>query len=100
MSFASFNTRDEEATMRVAVTGATGFVGAHTLGALVQDGHDVRVLVRDPERLVRAMAALELDPPDQVLGAMSDQGAVRDLLTGTDAVVHAAAVVSLDRRRA
>ncbi len=33
--------------MTVLVTGATGFVGSHTVAHLAARGHHVRVLVRD-----------------------------------------------------
>jgi len=36
--------------MRVLVTGATGFVGGRLVSALLGEGHDVTVLVRDAER--------------------------------------------------
>ncbi|WCO66807.1 NAD-dependent epimerase/dehydratase family protein [Iamia majanohamensis] len=86
--------------MRVAITGATGFVGAHTTAAVLAAGHEVRALVRDRGRLERVVDDLGVDPPDAVVGAMTDAGAVTELLDGCDAVVHAAAVVSLDRRDA
>lgn len=37
--------------MRVVLTGATGVVGSAVLRALVADGHDSMVLVRDPSRI-------------------------------------------------
>jgi uncharacterized protein YbjT (DUF2867 family) len=37
--------------VRVAVTGATGFLGLHLVAALVEAGHHVTALVRDPKRL-------------------------------------------------
>lgn len=43
--------------MDVLVTGATGFVGGRLVPALREAGHDVVVLVRDPDRY---------DPPDDV----------------------------------
>ena len=41
--------------MRVAVTGATGFIGRELCAALLRDGHTVVALTRDPRR---AQAAL------------------------------------------
>jgi uncharacterized protein YbjT (DUF2867 family) len=32
--------------MRVLVTGGTGFVGAHSVAALMSQGHQIRLLVR------------------------------------------------------
>lgn len=38
--------------MRVLVTGATDYIGGRMVPRLVERGHAVRVLVRDPERIV------------------------------------------------
>ena len=45
--------------MRVLVTGGTGFVGSHSVKALVDAGHEVRLLVRAPERIAPALAPLD-----------------------------------------
>jgi len=84
--------------VRVLVTGATGFIGYHTAQRLVADGHDVRVLARSlekAERLFRAARDVEI-----AVGDMTDAQAVAGALSGRDAVVHAAATVSFDRRAA
>lgn len=39
--------------MRVLVTGATGYVGGRLVPRLLEQGFEVRVLVRDPERLLQ-----------------------------------------------
>ncbi len=91
--------------MRVAVTGATGLLGGHSTAALLAAGHEVTALVRDERRLDEAMASLGVERPDAVglsavVGDMTDPDAVRAALDGADAVLHCAALVTLDRRRA
>jgi dihydroflavonol-4-reductase len=89
--------------MRVLVTGATGFVGIHTVAALVEAGHDVRLFVRSPERVHAHLAPLGVREDalkDVVTGDVTDAAAVEQALTGCDAVVHAASIYSLDPRDA
>lgn len=80
--------------MRVLVTGATGFIGSHTVAALTAAGHDVRVLVRNPDRIPGSLGALGLDP-EVVLGDMTDPAAVAPAVAGCDAVIHAAAQIGV-----
>lgn len=69
----------------VAVTGATGFVGRHVTQALIDAGHSVRVLVRDPAK-ARAMLPRE--------GVVWVQGDVNDARVAAELVVGARAVVN------
>ena len=85
--------------MRVLVTGGTGFVGCHTAAALAQQGHDVRLLVRDPGRIGRALRPLGVEQIDHVAGDVTDAEAVARAVAGCDALVHAAAIFTLDRSR-
>lgn len=39
--------------MKLLVTGATGYIGGRLVPQLLERGHDVRVLVRDPQRIAR-----------------------------------------------
>lgn len=87
--------------MRVLVTGGTGFVGSHTVAALRSAGHEVRLLVRKPERIGAALEPLGIaEPIDHVVGDVTDPESVNQALAGCDAVVHAAAVYNLDSRAA
>ena len=83
--------------MRVLVTGATGFVGFHTAVSLRRAGHEVRALVRSPEKGDRVLAPAGLGKDALAVGDMTDESAVREALRGCDAVVHAAASVSVTR---
>ena len=85
--------------MRVLVTGGTGFIGAHTVKAVVDAGHSVRLLVRSPDRITQNVAPLGVDVDDYVVGDMRDEESVARALGGCDAVIHAAAEVSVERRR-
>ena len=80
------------------MTGATGFIGGHTAALAIQAGHEVRALVRSPQRLEHLRAAFDLPAIDHVVGDMTDPAAVAAALEGADAVIHCAAVVSLDAR--
>jgi nucleoside-diphosphate-sugar epimerase len=88
--------------MKVLVTGGTGFVGATAVAALVDAGHDVRLLARDPGKVAPALRQHGTDLPDRVrvaVGDATDPSAVVPAVEGCDAVVHAAAVFSFDRAR-
>lgn len=85
--------------MRVLVTGGTGFVGSHTTAALLRAGHEVRLLVRKVERIAPALDPLGVTAAvDHVVGDATDPSIVAEAVDGCDAVIHAAAVYSLDSR--
>jgi nucleoside-diphosphate-sugar epimerase len=86
--------------MRVMVTGGTGFTGSHTVRALVAAGHEVRLLVRDREKVRRVFARDGFMPSDVVVGDVVDESAVVEAMRGCDAVFHAAALVDLRRKLA
>jgi nucleoside-diphosphate-sugar epimerase len=72
--------------MKVALTGAAGFIGSHILTELQQHGHEVTALVRDSSQ---ADAVAEKGAIPAVID-LYDQPAVADLLSGADAAVHTA----------
>jgi nucleoside-diphosphate-sugar epimerase len=73
----------------VAVTGATGFVGPHLVAALARRGLKLRLLVRRWSPL----PSLEGVAADIVLGDLSDETALRQLVDGADIVIHAAGLI-------
>ena len=83
--------------MRVLVTGGTGFIGSHTVAALLRRGHRVRLLARRPERVASTLAPLGVaaDAVEVAPGDMTDGAAVARALEGCDAVVHAAAEIGV-----
>ena len=86
--------------MLVSVTGGTGFVGAHSVAAVLRAGHRVRLLVRDESTVERALGPLRVDTGavEVVTGNVLDRISVARLVRGTDAVLHAASVYSFDSR--
>lgn len=72
--------------MTLAVTGATGFVGQSLLEQARAEGKDVRALARRPQQ---GRAGVEW-----IGGDLHDAGALRELVRGTEAVIHVAGVVN------
>ena len=76
--------------MRIALSGATGFVGGHVVDAALAAGHEVVALTRRPKR---ARAGVEW-----VAGSLEDQASLATLAKGADAVIHIAGVISATER--
>ena len=72
--------------MRIALTGATGFIGSHIQAELLSNGHDVVALVRDDADA--ATVAARGATPEVV--DLYDQAAVAKVFSGTDGAVHTA----------
>ncbi len=87
--------------MLVAVTGGTGFVGSHAVKAMLDRGHQVRLLVRSPEKVDAAMRlqGVEPDAVDVAVADLRDGPAIADGLDGCDAVMHVASVYTFDPTR-
>jgi nucleoside-diphosphate-sugar epimerase len=71
--------------LRIALTGASGFLGRHVTQAALAEGYGVRALVRKRESVPLAP---ELEVQE---GALDDPNALRGLLEGADVVIHLAA---------
>ncbi len=72
----------------IAMTGATGFAGRHTVAELLKRGHRVVALVREPAR-----AKLPADVKI-IAGDLSATAALEELMAGADSVVHLAGAIS------
>jgi nucleoside-diphosphate-sugar epimerase len=83
--------------VRVLLTGASGFLGSYTVPALLERGHDVRLLLRnvDKARDVLGRRGVELSNLDIVTGDMVDAAVVERAATGCEATIHAAAAIGI-----
>jgi nucleoside-diphosphate-sugar epimerase len=73
----------------IAITGATGFIGAWLAKRLTSTGWHIRALVRAGS-LDRRPKEIE---PEWITGDLDDQESLERLVRGVDAVVHCAGVV-------
>jgi len=72
----------------ILLTGGTGVVGSALLPMLLEEGHDVRCLVRDPRRLGQNRVRVQLSLAD-----LGDARGLRHAVRGVDTVIHLAAAV-------
>jgi uncharacterized protein YbjT (DUF2867 family) len=80
--------------MRVLVTGATGYIGGRLIPRLLERGHDIRVLVRDRDRVAPRLWA---DAVDVVEGDLLRPETLGPALEGMAA--RAISSLGTDRRR-
>jgi uncharacterized protein YbjT (DUF2867 family) len=70
----------DSAPLCVLVTGATGFVGSRLVPALLEAGHDVKAMTRNPD---------DYDGPGTpVAGDVSDAGSLAEAVSGVDVAVY------------
>jgi len=74
--------------MRIAITGATGFLGRYIAGHLTDQGHDCRAWYRHGSD--RSGPHLDHERIEWVLGELNSAPAGAALVEGCDAVVHSA----------
>ncbi len=74
--------------MKIALTGATGFLGGHVLRRALEAGHNVRALARKPQS--------PQDGVEWIAGSLDDPASLATLCEGADAVIHVAGVVNGD----
>jgi len=72
--------------MRIFLTGATGYIGAAVLDALVRAGHDVTALVRDNQKAARVKAR----GGHPVIGNLAEPESFRSAADAQDGYIHTA----------
>src|SRR5262249_36437005 len=77
-----------EQSMRVAITGATGFLGRCLVHHFADAGHQLRCWYRPGSD--RGGFGPHAGAVEGLPGALGDEAAARELVRGADAVVHAA----------
>ncbi len=73
--------------MKIFVTGATGKVGSRFVPYLLKEGHEVRILVRNAERVL----SLKEQGVEVIEGDLLESEKLTEVIKGVDAVVHVAA---------
>jgi nucleoside-diphosphate-sugar epimerase len=86
--------------VRVLLTGGSGFIGSYVVPALLERGHEVRLLVRSRDKAERVLGGrgVDLERVELVVGDMLDADAVGRAAAGCDATIHAAAAIEMTGR--
>jgi dihydroflavonol-4-reductase len=77
--------------MIVAVTGASGHIGANLVRTLLHEGRQVRALVREDSRGLEDLGI------ERIFGDIRDPASLDRLFSGADVAYHLAAIISISR---
>ncbi len=77
--------------MKVAITGATGHLGGVIVRELLHRAHTLKVLVRGHD--TKSLDGLDVE---KIQGDLHDRTALKHLMESCDALIHAAALISID----
>lgn len=81
---------------KILVTGGAGFVGSHTVDALLREGHSVRVFDDLSDQVHRGSIPAYLSPEAEFMrGDVRDPEALRKAVADVDVVYHFAAAVGV-----
>lgn len=80
--------------MKIFVTGANGFIGSHLVPVLLQRGHSVTCLVRDPHKAAKLAAT----GATLVAGDITQRESMREPMRGSEAVFHLAGWYTIGNR--
>ncbi len=83
--------------MKIAITGASGFLGSHCVANAVKKGYSVRLLVRNAEKAKNAlkMHGIDTESVEVVYADLEDESSLDKGLDGVDSLLHTAAIFSL-----
>jgi uncharacterized protein len=76
--------------MKIAITGATGFVGSHLVARLLKDNHEVKVLTRSVEKARRAFADDRFKRLEYVAYTPTESGEWQTAISDCEGVVNLA----------
>lgn len=80
------------ATVRVAITGGTGFVGGHLAAALSRSGHEVVLTARGVDQRPWAQEVRALPGVTAFRAGLDDAARLEEAFAGCDAVAHCAGI--------
>jgi uncharacterized protein len=84
--------------MKVAITGATGFVGSRLVERLQAEGHAIVVLTRSPAKAAQVFSKLAGSNLDVVAYTPSESGPWQTAISGCDGVVNLAGEAIAENR--
>ncbi|MGG4471525.1 SDR family oxidoreductase [Paenibacillus alvei] len=73
----------EEKNYKIAIIGGTGTVGRYIAKEAIQNGYQVRILVRNPDKL-----AFKDDKMEVIQGDLKNIDSIRELIKGCDIVIN------------